>query len=302
MKKALAALMSLLLLCGAAGCGVAAVTPEGTGLQIYYEADPEKAAGGDILTTARVDWTEQAKRPADAQAREALRLLLEGVGDPDFTSPLPDGTQLLSCSVSGSTAVVDFSAAYGQLTGMQLTIADYCVTLTLTQITPIRMVRILADGREITYRHSSTLLAGDALLTSTEDVVRTFAARLYFLNEEGELAGEDRLLTLYEGESRAAVIMNALLTGPESGALTALLPADFSVLSLRTENGVCYLNLPGTDAELLPEEPEQQNLLVQSIVRSLCSVDRTDGVQILLDGEMQGTFGAVDISQVLPGE
>ena len=167
MKKALAALMSLLLLCGAAGCGVAAVTPEGTGLQIYYEADPEKAAGGDILTTARVDWTEQAKRPADAQAREALRLLLEGVGDPDFTSPLPDGTQLLSCSVSGSTAVVDFSAAYGQLTGMQLTIADYCVTLTLTQITPIRMVRILADGREITYRHSSTLLAGDALLTTT---------------------------------------------------------------------------------------------------------------------------------------
>ena len=301
MRKSFAALLCLALLCLAA-CGVNTAQPEGDGLSVYYAAQPEKAGGGDIVAAVRVDWTEQTARPAALQAREALRLLLEGTDDPSLSSPIPAGTQLLNCSVNGNTAVVDFSAAYGQLSGMKLTIADYCVTLTLTQIAPIRMVHILVGGQELPYRSSGTLLAGDALLTSTEDVVRTFAARLYFLGSEGTLVGEDRLLTLYEGETRGTVIMNALLAGPESAELATLLPGDFGVLSLRAENGVCYLNLPGTDEELLPEEPERQELLVQSVIRSLCSIDGVDAVQILLDGEMRGTFGAVDISQPLTGE
>jgi germination protein M len=302
MKRCLTLLLCLTTLICLAGCGVASTAPEGTGLSVYYVAEPQQAGGGDILAAARVDWTEQAKRPPEVQAREALHLLLEGNDDPALSSPIPAGTHLLGCSINGSMAVVDFSAAYGQLSGMKLSMADYCVTLTLTQIAPIRMVCILVNGLELSYRHSNILLAGDALLTSTEDVVRTFAARLYFRGPEGELAGEDRLLTLYEGESRGTVIMNALLAGPESTELTPLLPHGFAALSLRAENGVCYLNLPGTDEELLPEDPEQQALLVQSVTRSLCSIDGVDAVQILLDGEMRGTFGTVDISYPLTGE
>ena len=292
-------LIAAAALCASGCVSAARHTPEGETLAVYYAAAPEDVPGGDILTAAQVPWNEQGSLPARKQAEEAMKLLLGGCEEEGFTSPLPEGTRLLDCTVSGSAAVVDLSAEYGQLTGMKQTIADYCVALTLTQIEPIRMVRILVNGQELSRRHGSTLLAGDALLTSTEDVVRTFAARLYFRGADGELTGEDRLLTLYEGESRGAVILNALLSKPENGEMEVLLPQDFAALSFRTEDGVCLMNLPASDEELLPEDPEQQAMLVESIVRSLCSLDDVDAVQIVVDGEMRGTLGTVDISQPL---
>ena len=44
--------------------------------------------------------------------------------------------------IRGSHAKVDLSAAYRSLSGIDLTLADYCVTLTLTQISAIRSVSI----------------------------------------------------------------------------------------------------------------------------------------------------------------
>ena len=300
MKRWIAAILIVAAVICAAGCvSTARHAPEGVALAVYYAADPKETPGGDILTAAQVSWAEQADRPAQMQARKAMELLLGQCEEAGFSSPLPEGTRLLSCTVDGSTAVVDLSAEYGQLTGMKLTIADYCVTLTLTQIEPVRMVRILVNGQELSRGHGSTLLAGDALLTSTEDVVRTFAARLYYRDTGGALTGEDRLLTLYEGESRGTVILGALLSKPESAELETVLPQGFAALSFRTEDGMCLMNLPASDEELLPEDPESQNLLMDSIVKSLCSLDDVDAVQVVVDGEMRGTFGAVDISQPL---
>ncbi|MBE6990605.1 MAG: hypothetical protein E7426_07680 [Ruminococcaceae bacterium] len=301
MKRWMTLCLTLLTLASVIGCGAAPSVPEGDTLAVYYAADPETVQGGDILASVQVDWSQQAEKTTQEQAQAAMEQLLGNCRTAGFSSPVPAGTQLLSCNVNGNTAVVDLSGAYGQLSGMELTIADYCVTLTLTQIGGISMVRILVNGRELAYRNSNTFFASDALLTSTEDVVRTFAARLYFRGADGELVGEDRVLTLYEGETRAAVVVNTLLAGPQSPELTPLLPEDFAVLSMRTEEGVCYLNLPGTNEELLPEAEEEQAMLVQSIVRSLCSIRGIDRVQILLDGELRGAFGTVDISQPLDG-
>ena len=289
MRRWIAALLTAAVAICAVGCARASQAPEGVTLAVYYAAAPEDVPGGDILATAAVPWAEQAMLSPQKQAEAALKQLMGECRVPGFSS----------CTVSGSTAVVDFSAAYGQLSGMKLTIADYCVTLTLTQIEPIRLVRILVNGQELAYRSSSTLLAGDALLSSTEDVVRSFAATLYFRNADGELTGEDRLLTLYEGESRGAVVLNALLSSPENSELETVLPPEFAVLSFRTEDGLCLMNLPGSDEGLLPEDPAGQAQMLNSIVRSLCSLDGVNAVQVLVDGEMRGNLGAVDISQPL---
>lgn len=302
MRRWIAAVLSAVLALCAAGCVAASKAPEGVTLAVYYAADPENARGGDILTSVRIPWADNVDLSAQKQAQTATELLLSGRQDEGLASPLPEGTRLLSCSVRGSTVVLDFSEEYRQLTGMKMTIANYCVALTLTQIKPIQMVRILVSGQELPRPHGGAILAGDALLTSTEDVVRTFAARLFFRDAEGELVGEDRLLTLYEGESRGAVILSALLAKPETAGLETLLPQNFTALSFRTEDGVCMMNLPASDEELLPEEPENQQMMLRSIICSLCALDDVDSVQILVDGEMRGTFGAVDISQPLNGE
>ena len=65
------------------------------------------------------------------------------------------------------------------------------------------------------------------------------------------------------------------------------------------EDGVCHLNLPAADLELLPEGESAQLRMFRGIVRSLCSLDEVTSVQVLVDGEMRTSFGAVDISQPL---
>ena len=130
---------------------------------------------------------------------------------------------------------------------MELTIADYCVTLSLSQIVGIYSVRITVNGTELIYRDSNIFLAGDVLMTSQDDVVQNLSLRLYFPDREtGELTAEERLLTVYEGESQAEGILSALKAGPESESLSPLLPTGFAVLTVRTEGGICYLNQGGS--------------------------------------------------------
>ena len=89
------------------------------------------------------------------------------------------------------------------------------MTLSLSQIVGIYSVRITVNGTELIYRDSNIFLAGDVLMTSQDDVVQNLSLRLYFPDREtGELTAEERLLTVYEGESQAEVILSALKAIP----------------------------------------------------------------------------------------
>ncbi|MBQ7465850.1 MAG: GerMN domain-containing protein, partial [Oscillospiraceae bacterium] len=274
---------------------------EENGLKLYYcPEDLTQLSGGDALCYATVPWDTLPEGDRQERIQTALTLLMsdrEG-----FESPIPAGTRLLGCTMVGGTVWVDFSEAYGQLSGMDLTTADYCVTLTLTQLEGVHVVRITVAGRELAYRDTNLLLAGDVLLTSTDDVVRSLAVQLYFPDGEGTLTAEDRLLNLYEGQSRAGVVVDALLAGPESDALLPLAPEGFAVVSVRLDDEMCYLNLSAESAALLPEDDAAQETVLLGLVRSLRSVEGVSAVQFLVDGEYSRTFGKVDISAPWTGE
>ena len=175
-----------------------------------------------------------------------LERLLADAPDAGVRAPMPGGTTLLSLSVLGNWARVDFSRQYARLAGIDLTLADYCVTLTLTQLDGVNAVSITSGGRELPYRETQTLTVA------------------------------------------------ALAQGPESGALAALLPEEFTVLSARVEEGTCYLNLP-SDADL-GISPRQT---VESLVLSLCSLDTVERVQIVVDGEIAAQLNGVNVGEPL---
>ena len=91
--------------------------------------------------------------------------------------------------------------------------------------------------------------------------------------------------------------LSALKAGPESESLSPLLPTGFAVLTVRTEGGICYLNLPKGDQYLMPEDETEQQRMVQGLVNSLCSARGVRQIQLLLDGEVASSLGSVDISQ-----
>ena len=275
-----------LVLLALAGCGV--VQKEQEGLRLYYAASLDTHRGGDAIDSVTIDWDELPQGDQVARAESVLALLMGMCQEKGFQSPIPVGTTLRSVTIIGGTACVDFSSSYGQLSGMALTIADYCVALSLTQLDGIYAVRITVNEQELAYRDNDLFLAGDVLLTSMDDVVQTLTARLYFPNSDGVLTAEERLLTQYEGQSAADVVLSALGDGPSDDDLQPLAEKGLSGMTVRMDNGVCQLNVASASMEELEDDTARQLLLC--VTQSLQSLEGISSVQLYIDGTYAETY------------
>ena len=299
MRRLTAALLCAALLL-TSGCAYAAVSDqqEAEEFLLYFrEADLNEAAGGDALRpeTRRLEGAESWN---DAfLARQLMTELLEGPEDESLKSTIPAGTSLLSVELEGSQARVDLSNAYRMLSGVSLTLADYAITLTLTQLPAVNSVSVTVRGEELAYRDTQRLYARDLLMSTNEDVVSTVTVSLYFLDESGALAPEARTLDLYEGDTQAGAVMKALAGGPESKGLSPVLPEGFQVKSAWQEEGVCYVNLSAAELETLPEDA-RLDLALRALSRSLSSLEAVEEVRFLVDGEFATHYGGVSLTTV----
>lgn len=270
-----------LALCLLAGCAAGTVSGR-DGLRLYYAVPLDTHPGGDAIDHVTVDWNSLPEGDKTARVAAVLSLLMGECHEKGFQSPIPAGTTLRSAEVKGSTAWVDFAGSYGQLSGMDLTIADYCVALSLTQLEGVYAVRITVNGQELAYRDSNLFLASDVLLTSMDDVVRMLTAQLYFPDADGTLTPEERLLTQYEGQSTADVVIAALMDGPTEDGLQALIPEEVTGITARVEDGVCQLNLPSEELDAVDADTVEQ--MLRGIVTSLRSLEGITAVQVYADG------------------
>ena len=46
----------------------------------------------------------------------------------------------------------------------------------------------------------------------------------------------------------------------------------------------------------IPDSPEEQELVISSIVETLCSLDKVEQVQLLVEGEPLTAYGGLDLS------
>lgn len=163
---------------------------------------------------------------------------------------------------------MDLSAAYGGLSGVELSLADYAITLTLTQLPDVARVRITVLGEELDYRSRQVFLSRDVLLAPKEDVVSTVAVSLYFPDGDGVLTEEKRTLNLYEGDTQGGAVIRALENGPETKGLQSTLPEGFKVRKVWAEEGVCYVSLSSALLEGRPD-PAALTLAIDALERSL---------------------------------
>ena len=304
MKKfSLLALTIFAALIAFAACAGGAQDEEESGYALYFLSDLDSSGGGDAIAASSERFVPYETMDTEDCVRALMERLLAGPDEASLRSPIPDGTTLHALSVSGRRAEIDLSAQYARLSGIDLSLADYCITLSLMQLDGIYAVRLTVAGELPADRTSEVYTSEEVLLTSPDDVVRTVKVQLYFPDGGGTLVGEERRLTVYEGETVAQAVVKALTERPlDSYAdLYPLLPEGFTALNASTEEGICYLNLPGSVAALLPEDAEAQNRMIQGLVDSLCSLEDVTQVQLMLDGEYQLMLGSVPISRpILP--
>ena len=94
-----------------------------------------------------------------------LNLYLRGPVDQTLSNPFPAATSLVELQVYGSYAFVTLSDSFAQLSGMELTIACACLTLTVTTLTKADYVCLRAQTQPLDGKEQLTLHAKDFLFT-----------------------------------------------------------------------------------------------------------------------------------------
>lgn len=240
-----------------------------------------------------------AEYTGECSAPRMMEALLSGpAAGTGLVSLIPEGTKLLDCTQRGDLVHVDLSEPYATLTGAELTLADYCITLTLTQLEGVDSIYITVNGRELPQRSKQVFRADDVVLSGAEEEPVELTAALCFRRTGGNELGEElRVFRLTESQSATLAVLQALLAGPSEPGLQALLPEGLEVYSARVEAGICYVDFSDLLLTEIPERVEEQQLVLRSVVESLQSLGYVQAVQFLVEGEPLSLYGQVDVSQ-----
>ena len=98
---------------------------------------------------------------------ERLEALMAGPADPGLVSPFPRGLTFQWWEWDDShpgNLRVRMSEQYGGLTDIALTLADYCIVLTLSQVEGVEGVEILSAGYSANYRSHQLMTPEEAVL------------------------------------------------------------------------------------------------------------------------------------------
>ena len=256
---------------------------EGTEYEVFFrERDLSDTHSGDALRPELVKLSDESG--SQERMEQLLERLLQGPEDETLSSVIPAGTTLLSVRQNGVLATVDLSNQYSALSGVELTLADYAITQTLTQLPEVMLVKVTVRGKEIPYRSGRILSQRDILFSPKEDVVSNVEAMLYFLDEEGTFIPTMETLNLYEGDTQVSAVVRALENGPQSKELLSVIPPDFRVRAVWQVENECYVNFSSKQLESLENESDYDTMC-QGLEKSLSSLETVEKVNFLIDGQ-----------------
>lgn len=298
MKRGVLWLLMACLLLAAVSCAwhQEEEEPEEGYLVCYLSSAGEP--GGDAIERLYVPLEIPENAELAEVAEAVVEQMLTAPEGSDLKSAFPAGTEVLNVALLERRAMVDLSSGIGWLEGVELTMADYCLTLALTALDGINSVTVTSQGRMMVQQPKQVFYERDVLLSTMYDALQTVDVVLYFVDETNAMVGEKRTLEIYEGQAVAENLVLKLLEGPESRELKTVIPEEFSIISVKVENGVCYVNLPAAALSTLPEEEEQQRLILWTLADSLYSLDTIEELKFLADGTELKYFGGVSVSSV----
>lgn len=292
MKKIAAGALALTLLLSACG----GEKPDS--FLLYYAASSDSTSPGALEGVA---WNGDS-----GNVEEIFDALCQEPEKPQLYTLIPGGTSLQSWTLSQGNLTLDLSGEYSTLSGVQLTIANYCISLTMCQLAAVDAVTITADGETMT--GEEWLTQEQVMLSGGEGDTGQIYTRLYFPLSEGSGIGvEERQLEITEDRTALEAILAGLCAGPENRELSSYLPGSSSDITLWIDNEICYVNLTEEWVEELESSPAGLETVLLCITNSLCSMEEVSSVQFLMDGAAMDQWAAVqgdfpifpDVSRVI---
>ena len=234
-----------------------------------------------------------------------LRELLDGPQTVGLQAAMPEGTEILNVSTSGSVCTVDLSAAFydNAFSGdYGLYTAVYSIVDTLTGLDTVDSVTFLKDGASI--GGSGIMLLGEPITRDTRVIGPVhntggeMDVNLYTLQRiTGDPFAVPVRVKQQVSEPSAEAVLNELLGYTPPQGFYNPIPFGTEVLSVSVSGSVCYVDLsrefiPGNDTE------EKEREAVWALVQTLTGLDPVSSVSLTIEGE-PGGLAYVDLSEPL---
>ncbi len=252
------------------------------------------SGGSDDLNELKID--SEIRYIEDSSPLKVLEVYLRGPESSGLTSPFPPMTKILSYGKTDNAAKVRMSDELFELTGVDRTLAEACLTMTVAELSSAAEVELLDPEGEVSYRDT-----GMYLLEEDSDAVYDDAITLYFADPGSQyLVAESRKLISGAGVSDERYIIDQLIRGPSGEELSPVIPEGTELLSVSTDlNGVCTVDFSGKFMENRPETERQELITIYAIVNSLSSLDFIESVRITIEGGETEIYRYMDLSQPL---
>lgn len=264
-----------------AGCGKEEHPEGSTCYTLYYVSnDSTKLITKEYWTTT----TDESK------LFEELRTELTKVPEKlEYTPPFGSNVVLRKWKSQNGRLLLDFEQSYAKLAADTEVLTRAAIVKTFTQIKGINYVSFQVEGEDL--EDSLGKLVGamysDSFIYNEGAQINSFeeiTLNLYFANEDGDaLVKTEKTIMYNTNVAMERVILEQLIAGPKGTKGEATLNPDTKVLSVVVKDGVCYVNLNNTFlTQVYSVTPE---VVIYSIVNSLCEVNGINKVQISVDGD-----------------
>ena len=292
--------VSVLLCAALLTVGGCAARESGSGSQeegsylIYYSALADQEGESAVEGERRVLSQGQETIPG------LMELLLEQPQSPELTSPFPSGLQLLDWQLSEGVLYLNLSDQYYSLSGVDLTLADACLTLTLCQLEEVDSVYVTVEGHDLPYRSIQQLSAEDILLAGGADEPMSLGVDLWYLRQGGQNLGVERRQIIKDVDQTVVeAVLSAWAEGPEEKGLSPCLPEGTQILSAQVEDGACLVDLSPECIQGLPASQTTAALMVYAMVNTLCELDGVEAVQLYIEGQPAPAVGNLPLDRAL---
>jgi germination protein M len=168
------------------------------------------------------------------------------------------------------------------------------IVKTLTQLENISYVDININNKPLKNQNGEEvglLSPGNFIESDDTSMVtkHTITLMLYYTNEEGNALIETNRQILYDNSlSLENLVINELISGPNTEDLYPTLPSTLKVLSVSTKDGICYVNL---DSSFVTDALDVSEYVpIYSIVNSLVELSGITKVQISVNGSFDLVF------------
>ena len=285
-------LLLLALAALAAGCGGRTAdpsrgTPEEGVFQIYY-----LDASGTVLTPNEY---RTETRDTDLLIAELMDQLRTVPNDLDSQSAIPERVEYRDFRREEMVVYLLFSDSYNAMSRDQEILCRAALAKTLTQAPGVNYISILAGEQPILNAKGQPvgMMAGGEFIDSVSDVnaYERTVLTLYFTDEKGErLYPETREVVHNTNTSMAQLVLEELISGPESFSLCPTVPEDTRLLNVTVNDNVCYINFDENFLRGSGSLAVADYIPIYSIVNSLAEAAGINRVQIAVNGSVNVKF------------